>query len=193
MKTLKVFLFVFLSINIIIWLLTYFLNINLFSILRIEAPEIEVAEPSYKLTTDLYENQLGVSNQTFVLYDSECNRYGPFSSIEAAPLVNSEGFTTTCEKEIPNENEILINLHERRESGQTGIKNEITNLLYSFPGFEGDEETNLRIQLAIYQLPDIFRKILTSEVKVLNGCHPYGEALFNRCVYGVIDSADTAS
>ena len=189
MKTLKVLLFVFLSINIIIWLLTYFLNINLFSILRIESPEIEVAEPRYKLTTDFYDNQLGVSNQTFVLYDSECNRYGPFSSIEAAPLVNSEGFTTTCEKEIPNENEILINLHERRESGQTGIKNEITNLLYSFPGFEGDEETNLRIQLAIYQLPDIFRKILTSEVKVLNGCHPYGEALFNRCVYGVFDPA----
>ena len=189
MKTLKVLLFVFLSINIIIWLLTYFLNINLFSILRIEAPEIEVAEPRYKLTTDFNDDQLGVSNQTFVLYDSECNRYGPFSSIEAAPLVNSEGFTTTCEKKIPDENEILINLHERRESGQTVIKNEITNLLYSFPGFEGDEETNLRIQLAIYQLPDIFRKILTSEVEVLNGCHPYGEALFNRCVYGVFDPA----
>ena len=77
--------------------------------MRIEAPEIEVAEPKYKLTTDFYDNQLGVSNQTFVLYDSECNRYGPFSSIEAAPLVNSEGFTTTCEKKIPDENEILIN------------------------------------------------------------------------------------
>ena len=187
MKTFKILLFVFLSINIVIWLLTYFLNINLFSVLRIQTPEIEVAQPSYKLTTNVDEDQLDDSDQTFILYDSECNRFGPYSSSQAAALVNSEELTTTCEKEIPNENEILINLHERRESGQTGIKNDISNLLYSFPGFEGDEQTNLRIQLAIYQLPEILREILTSEVKVLNGCHPYGEALFNRCVYGVFD------
>ena len=41
MKTFKVVLFAFLSINIAIWLITYFLNINLFSILRIESPNIE--------------------------------------------------------------------------------------------------------------------------------------------------------
>ena len=41
--------------------------------------------------------------------------------------------------------------------------------------------------LAIFQLPDPLRSILTTEVQVLNGCHPYGEALFNRCVYGVFD------
>ena len=66
-------------------------------------------------------------------------------------------------------------------------KRQVGNLIYSFPGFEGDEETNTRIQLAIYQLPEPLRKILTSEVRVLNGCHPYGEALYNRCVYGVFD------
>ena len=113
MKTFKILLFVFLSINIVIWLLTYFLNINLFSVLRIQTPEIEVAQPSYKLTTNVYD-QPSNSIQTYILYDAECNRFGPFTSSEAAPLVNSEGFTTTCEKEIPNENEILINLHKRK-------------------------------------------------------------------------------
>ena len=93
------------------------------------------------------------------------------------------------------------------------LKNDVTNFLYSliqvpaikiaepsyklnsntvledvsYPGFEGDEDTNRRIQIALYQLPDIFRTILTTKVDVLNGCHPYGEALFNRCVYGVFD------
>ena len=52
------------------------------------------------------------------------------------------------------------------------VKSNVTNLIYSFPGFEGDEETNTRIQLAIYQLPEPLRKILTTEVQVLNGCHP---------------------
>ena len=71
MKTFKILLFVFLSINIVIWLLTYFLNINLFSVLRIQTPEIEVAQPSYKLTTNVDEDQPDDSDQTFILYDSE--------------------------------------------------------------------------------------------------------------------------
>jgi hypothetical protein len=93
----------------------------------------------------------------------------------------------TVQKEILDENVVLINLHERREAGKPTIKSNVTNLIYSFPGFEGDEETNTRIQLAVYQLPAPLREILNSEIQVLNGCHPYGEALFNRCVYGVFD------
>ena len=105
-----------------------------------------------------------------------------------------KGLSTTCSSLISDENEILINIHDRRDASLTNVKNDISNLLYSsspglnlFPGFEGDEEANLRIQLAIYQLPDPLRSILINEVQVLNGCHPYGEALFNRCVYGVFD------
>ena len=211
MKTFKVVLFAFLLINITIWLITYFLNINLFSVLRIETPNIEIAEPSYKLSSKI-TNPDDPYNVAYILYDSECNRFGPFN-FEEALIELSKGLTTSCNLTVPDENAVLINLHERRDGSNTGIKNDVTNFLYSlietpnfeitepsyklnsrvvledvlYPGFEGDEDTNRRIQIALYQLPDVFRSILTTKVDVLNGCHPYGEALFNRCVYGVFD------
>lgn len=193
MKAFKVFVLVFLSVNIVIWLVTYFLNINLFSILQIQTPNIEVREPSYKLTTNISKSPIGNFDPVFVLYDEDCIKYGPYKLSEAV-LEIQNGLSTTCSSLISDENDILINLHDRRDASLTNIKNNISNLLYSsssdlnlFPGFEGDKEANLRIQLAIYQLPDPLRSILTNEVQVLNGCHPYGEALFNRCVYGVFD------
>ena len=193
MKAFKVFVLVFLSVNIVIWLVTYFLIINLFSILQIQTPNIEVREPSYKLTTNISKSPIGNFDPVFVLYDEDCIKYGPYKLSEAV-LEMQNGLSTTCCSLISDENDILINLHDRRDASLTNIKNNISNLLYSsssdlnlFPGFEGDEEANLRIQLAIYQLPDPLRSILTNEVQVLNGCHPYGEALFNRCVYGVFD------
>ena len=211
MKTFKVVLFAFLSINIIIWLITYFLNINLFSVLRIQTPNIEIAEPSYKLSSKT-RNPDDPYNVAYILYDSDCNRFGPFN-FEEALIELSKGLTTSCNLTVPDENAVLINLHERRDGSNTGIKNDVTNFLYSlietpnfeitepsyklnsrvvledvsYPGFEGDVDTNRRIQIALYQLPDVFRTILTTKVDVLNGCHPYGEALFNRCVYGVFD------
>ena len=187
MKVLKGIILVFLSVNIFIWLLTYFLNVNLFTILKIQTPNVEVNEPSYKLTSN------PLPDPVFLLYDTDCNSYGPYN-LRDTVLEIQKGLSTKCDDEIPDENEILINLHDRRDASLTNIKNDISNLLYSsssklnlFPGFEGDEEANLRIQLAIFQLPDPLRSILTTEVQVLNGCHPYGEALFNRCVYGVFD------
>jgi hypothetical protein len=193
MKAIKVFVLVFLSVNIVIWLITYFLNVNLFSILKIQTPNIEVREPSYKLTTNISKSPIGNFDPVFFLYDDDCNKYGPFKLSEAV-LEIQKGLSTTCSSLISDENEILINIHDRRDASLTNVKNDISNLLYSssssidlFPGFEGDEDANLRIQLAIYQLPNPLRGILTNEVQVLNGCHPYGEALFNRCVYGVFD------
>ena len=193
MKVLKVFILVFLSVNILIWLVTYFLNINLFSILQIQTPNIEVREPSYKLTTNVSKSPIGNFDPVFILYDEDCNKYGPYKLSETV-LEIQKGLSTTCSSLISDENEILINIHDRRDASLTNVKNDISNLLYSsssglnlFPGFECDEEANLRIQLAIYQLPDPLRSILINEVQVLNGCHPYGEALFNRCVYGVFD------
>ena len=204
MKTFKYILLAILSVNIFLWLITYFLNINLFTILQIQTSNLAIEEPRYKLNanaTNVKGNRaieeprykLNANMQddifdsaSFYLFDSECNRYGPFDSSEVYDEI-AKGLTSKCLKEIPNENEVLINLHERREGGKATVKSNVTNLIYSFPGFEGDEETNTRIQLAIYQLPNTLRQILTSEVRVLNGCHPYGEALFNRCVYGVFD------
>ena len=207
MKTFKYILLAIISINVFVWLITYFLNINLFSILQIQNFNLAIEEPRYKLNPSSSNEQGGLfsieepryklnsisSNaqggsfdQVIFLYDSECNKFGPFSYQEVFQEI-SDGLNWKCEKDIPNENEVLIYLHERREGGKATVKSNITNLIYSFPGFEGDEETNTRIQLAIYQLPEPLRIILTTEVRVLNGCHPYGEALFNRCVYGVFD------
>ena len=208
MKTFKTVAFVFLSINVFIWLATYFLNINLFSVLKIQTPSIAIAEPSYKLSSNTINNN--PYNVAFILYDSECNRFGPFDFQEAVVKI-SEGLTTQCYSEV-SENDTSINLHEITDGSETGIKNNITNFLYSviespdigieepsyklnsnvtsdvsYPGFEGDVESNFRIQLILSQLPEPLRKILTSTVDVINGCHPYGEALFNRCVYGVFD------
>jgi len=185
-KSFKYILVAILSINILVWLLTYFLNINLFTLLQIQTPSIAIEEPRYKVNSNASVLQGGINNQVFFLFDSECNKFGPFS-YEDVFVEMSKGLRNVCEKQIPNENEVLINLHERREGGKVTIKSNVSNLIYSFPGFEGDDETNTRIQLAINQLPAPLRNILTTKVQVINGCHPYGEALFNRCVYGVFD------
>ncbi|MDA9607809.1 hypothetical protein N9S33_01810 [Candidatus Actinomarina] len=186
MKILKSIFVVVLIVNIVVGLLIYFLNINLFSILQIENYPLQIEEPRYKLNTSSSNLDSDLYNEIYFLYDSDCKKYGPFEFEETFQEIQN-GLFAYCEKEILDENVVLINLHERREAGKPTIKSNVTNLIYSFPGFEGDEETNTRIQLAVYQLPAPLREILNSEIQVLNGCHPYGEALFNRCVYGVFD------
>ena len=186
MKILKSIFVVVLIVNIVVGLLIYFLNINLFSILQIENYPLQFEEPRYKLNTSSSNLDSDLYNEIYFLYDSDCKKYGPFEFEETFQEIQN-GLFAYCEKEILDENVVLINLHERREAGKPSIKSNITNLIYSFPGFEGDEETNTRIELAVYQLPAPLREILNSEIQVLNGCHPYGEALFNRCVYGVFD------
>ena len=186
MKILKSIFVVVLIVNIVVGLFIYFLNINLFSILQIENYPLQIEEPRYKLNTSSSNLDSDLYNEIYFLYDSDCKKYGPFEFEETFQEIQN-GLFAYCEKEILDENVVLINLHERREAGKPTIKSNVTNLIYSFPGFEGDEETNTRIQLAVYQLPAPLREILNSEIQVLNGCHPYGEALFNRCVYGVFD------
>jgi hypothetical protein len=185
-KILKSIFVVVLIVNIVVGLFIYFLNINLFSILQIENYPLQIEEPRYKLNTSSSNLDSDLYNEIYFLYDSDCKKYGPFEFEETFQEIQN-GLFAYCEKEILDENVVLINLHERREAGKPTIKSNVTNLIYSFPGFEGDEETNTRIQLAVYQLPAPLREILNSEIQVLNGCHPYGEALFNRCVYGVFD------
>ncbi|MBL6832837.1 MAG: hypothetical protein ISQ78_00840 [Candidatus Actinomarina sp.] len=186
MKILKSIFVVVLIVNIVIGLLIYFLNINLFSILQIENYPLQIEEPRYKLNTSSSNLDSDLYNEIYFLYDSDCKKYGPFEFEETFQEIQN-GLFAYCQKEILDENVVLINLHERREAGKPSIKSNITNLIYSFPGFEGDEETNTRIELAVNQLPAPLREILNSEIQVLNGCHPYAEALFNRCVYGVFD------
>ena len=186
MKTFKYIIVAIISVNIFVWLMTYLLNINLFSLLQIQSPNLAIDEPRYKLNSSTTDLQGGLNNQVFYLYDSDCNKFGPFSFQDVFGEM-SKGLNSDCVKQIPDENEVLINLHERREDGKATIKSNFSNLIYSFPGFEGDDDTNTRIQIAINQLPAPLRNILTNEVQVINGCHPYAEAIFNRCVYGVFD------
>ena len=52
MKTFKYILLAILSVNIFLWLITYFLNINLFTILQIQTSNLAIEEPRYKLNTN---------------------------------------------------------------------------------------------------------------------------------------------
>ena len=97
MKILKLFFLVFLSVAIVIWLLSYFLNVNLFSILKIQSPNIEISEPSYKLTSN------PLPDPVFLLYDTDCNSYGPYNLRETV-LEIQKGLSTTCDDEISDEN-----------------------------------------------------------------------------------------
>ena len=144
MKTFKYILLAIISINVFVWLITYFLNINLFSILQIQNFNLAIEEPRYKLNPSSSNAQGGAFDQVIFLYDSECNKFGPFSYQEVFQEI-SDGLNWKCEKDIPNENEVLIYLHERREGGKATVKSNITNLIYSFPGFEGDEETGVAL------------------------------------------------
>ena len=89
--------------------------------------------------------------------------------------------TTTTTTTIPRNNQITM--HDPSERADE-FDSEFIDL---FPGYEGDSKEDLLIQLAVNQLPDPFRRILKEEIIILNGCHPYGKAIFGRCVYGVFD------
>ncbi len=52
MKTFKYTIVAILSINIFLWLITYFLNINLFTILQIQTSNLAIEEPRYKLNAN---------------------------------------------------------------------------------------------------------------------------------------------
>ena len=125
MKTFKYILISILSVNIFVWLITYFLNINLFTILQIQTSNLAIEEPRYKLnssSSNLNGNltieepryKLNANKQAeildtvnFYLFDSECNRYGPYDFKEVFQEI-ANGLTIECEKKIPNENEVLI-------------------------------------------------------------------------------------
>ena len=102
-------------------------------------------------------------------------------STTTSTIAKATTTTTTTTTTIPRNN--LITMHDPSE------RTEIFNSKYIdlFPGYEGDSKEDLLIQLAVNQLPDPFRKILKEEIIILNGCHPYGKAIFGRCVYGVFD------
>ena len=177
----KTFLILILLVFLIL-IISYIFDIDIITVYENEF----LTKPQNDIVT-INETRIDVKslkNDVFFVFDKSCKKYGPFSLKEALSEVN-KGFDSYCSN--PNLNIRLIEIHERKESNDRSFKTLTSNLVYSIPGIEGDEDTGIRIDLAIYQLPEPFRSIVKDEVKVINGCHPYGEALFERCVYGVFD------
>ena len=177
----KTFLILILLVFLIL-IISYIFDIDIITVYKNQF----LTKPQNDIVT-INETRIDIKslkNDVFFVFDKSCKKYGPFSLEEALSEVN-KGFDSYCSN--PNLNIRLIEIHERKESNDSSFKTLTSNLAYSIPGIEGDEDTGIRIDLAIYQLPEPFRSIVKDEVKVINGCHPYGEALFERCVYGVFD------
>ena len=107
------------------------------------------------------------------------------STTTSTTTTTTTSTSTTTTTTIPVNN--VITMHTPSE--RIGILYEkfgYRDFIDLFPGYEGDEKANLLIQIAVNQLPDPFRTIIKEEIIVLNGCHPYGKKLFNRCVYGAV-------
>ena len=94
--------------------------------------------------------------------------------------------TTTTTTTIPKKIFISKDHPSEREDIPSSYQG-YGDFIERLPGYEGDSIQNLEIRLAINELPDPFRTILKEEILVVNGCHPYGKILFERCVYGVFD------
>ena len=111
----------------------------------------------------------------------------PVTSSTTIPTTTSIPITTeTPTPTDPIEN--IITMHTPSERiGTLYEKFGYKDFIDRFPGYEGDEKANLLIQIAVNQLPDTFRTMIKEEIIVLNGCHPYGQKLFDKCVYGVFD------
>tara|TARA_Y100000389_G_scaffold198760_1_gene235849 strand:+ start:520 stop:1260 length:741 start_codon:yes stop_codon:yes gene_type:complete len=100
-------------------------------------------------------------------------------STTTSTIAKATTTTTTTTTTIPRNN--LITMHDPSERTET-FNSKYIDL---YPGYEG--HFDLLIQVAVNQLPDPFRTILKEEIIIINGCHPYGKAIFGRCVHGVFD------
>ena len=176
-------LLIFLSIiSAILFIASFILAIDIVGYLEREFVRDQYIEAQQE--ENIFNNNFNPEEQVFILFDELCEQYGPFTFSQATKKLQ-EGLKSECI--IEDEETFSIELHENSYIDNEGFVNNLSNLFYSYPGFEGDDEDNLRIQLAIYQLPQAFREILLNDIQIINGCHPYGEALFGRCVYGVFD------
>lgn len=176
-------LLIFLSIiSAILFIASFILDIDIVGYLEREFVRDKYIEAQQE--ENIFNNNFDPEEQSFILFDELCEQYGPFTFSEASRKLQ-EGLRAECT--IEDEDTFSIELHENSYLHNEGVLNNLSNAIYSYPGFEGDNEDNLRIQLAIYQLPQPFREILINDIQIINGCHPYGEELFGRCVYGVFD------
>ena len=179
LKRLLIFLLIF---SIFLFFATLILEIDLVGYLEREFVRNQYVDLQQE--NNIFNDNFDPEEQSFILFDDLCKQYGPFTFSQASRKLQ-EGLRSECIIEV--EDTFSIELHENSYKENEGVINNLSNLIYNYPGFEGDDVDNLRIQVAIYQLPQPFREILLNDIQVINGCHPYGEALFGRCVYGVFD------
>ena len=107
------------------------------------------------------------------------------STIATSPTTVITSTTTTTTTTVPVRD--FITMHHPSERAEIIQKFGYGQYIDIIPGYQGDFNKNLLIQLAVNELPDPFRTILKEEIIILNGCHPYGKVIYNRCVYGVFD------
>ena len=182
MRILKRLVFFLLSFSIFLLFVSLILEIDLVGYLEREFVRNQYVDLQQE--NNIFNDNFDPEEQSFILFDDVCKQYGPFTFSQASRKLQ-EGLRSECI--IEDQDTFSIELHENSYIENEGVINNLSNLIYNYPGFEGDDDDNLRIQVAIYQLPQPFREILLNDIQVINGCHPYGEALFGRCVYGVFD------
>lgn len=179
----KRIILVFIILPLFIFLFSIVFEVDILGYFEREV--VRVQYTNYQEQENIFHETFDPEEQTFILFDEDCNKFGPFSFTTATEKI-AQGLFLECK--IQDKQEIIeIELHEESYVSSQNLFNEISNLIYDYPGFEGDSDDNWRIQLAVYQLPKPFRELLLNEVQIINGCHPYGESIYGRCVYGVFD------
>ena len=73
MKTFKYILVSILSVNILVWLITYFLNVNLFTILQIQSLAIEEPREKLKANTSNVKGNLAIEEPRYKLNTNTSN------------------------------------------------------------------------------------------------------------------------
>lgn len=179
----KKFALIFLVIVLLLFIISKVLEIDIVGYFEREVVRVQYVNSQQQ--SNIFNETFDPEEQTFTLFDENCNKFGPYTFTEAGEKLK-DGLFLEC-KTIDGDELFEIENHQSSYISSQDFINNVSNLIYDYPGFEGDEVDNWRIQLAVYQLPQPFRKLLLDEVKVINGCHPYGEALYDRCVYGVFD------
>ena len=179
----KKFALIFLVIVLLLFIISKVLEIDIVGYFEREVVRVQYVNSQQQ--SNIFNETFDPEEQTFTLFDENCNKFGPYTFTEAGEKLK-DGLFLEC-KTIDGDELFEIENHQSSYISSQDFINNVSNLIYNYPGFEGDEVDNWRIQLAVYQLPQPFRKLLLDEVKVINGCHPYGEALYDRCVYGVFD------
>ena len=141
----KKFAVIFSVIILFLFLVTEVLEID--PVGYFEREVIRVQYVNSQQQSNIFNETFDPEEQTFTLFDENCNKFGPYTFTEAAEKLRGGLFlecNTTDKDEL-----FKIETHQSSYISSQDIINNVSNLIYEYPGFEGDEVDNWRIQLAI--------------------------------------------